>query len=336
MSADIDFVVTWVDPSDPAWQAQKDAFSSEDHADGSLEFRFRDWGSLRYWFRSVEVNAPWVRKIHFVTCGQIPEWLNTDCPKLNLVNHEDFIPKEYLPTFNVNPVELNFHRIEGLAEQFVYFNDDMFVGAKAAPELFFKDGLPVDLAALNVFCYTLDDPTQLCVVRDTGVINKHFDIKTSLAQYRGKWITPKAGKYLPRTFVLRQSPRFPGFVIHHCALPLLKSTFEELWRVEPDLLDEVCRNRFRSITDLNIWLMKEWQLASGTFSPASARNYRYLSLDSIDAARSAAQIIGKRDVPHICLNDSPYLSHEDFLEAAPIVNAAFAETYNEPSMFEKR
>jgi hypothetical protein len=43
------------------------------------------------------------------------------------VKHEDYIPKEYLPTFNANTIELNFHRIKELSEHFVYFNDDTFI-----------------------------------------------------------------------------------------------------------------------------------------------------------------------------------------------------------------
>ena len=48
--------------------------------------RYRDWNNLRYWFRGVEKFAPWVRKIHFVTWGHIPDWLDTTNPKINKLN----------------------------------------------------------------------------------------------------------------------------------------------------------------------------------------------------------------------------------------------------------
>ena len=67
-----------------------------------------------------------VRRIHFVTWGHLPSWLNKEHPKLNIVNHKDFIPEKYLPTFNSHAL-WNMHRIPGLAENFVYFNDDMFL-----------------------------------------------------------------------------------------------------------------------------------------------------------------------------------------------------------------
>ena len=81
----------------------------------------------RWWFRAVEKFAPWVNKIHFVTYGHLPKWLNIDNPKLNIAKHSDFIPQKYLPTFSSFPIEVNLHRIKGLAERFVYFNDDMFL-----------------------------------------------------------------------------------------------------------------------------------------------------------------------------------------------------------------
>ena len=64
-------------------------------------------GLLKYWFRAVEAYAPWVGQVHFITWGHLPEWLNTQCPKLHIVNHEDYIPEKYLPTFSANPIELN-------------------------------------------------------------------------------------------------------------------------------------------------------------------------------------------------------------------------------------
>ena len=91
----IDFVIPWVDGSDPAWQAQRAAYSQESHS-SRVTAQYRDWGTLKYWFRGVEKYAPWVNRIHFVTCGQKPEWLNVHHPKLHLVTHGDYMPKEYL------------------------------------------------------------------------------------------------------------------------------------------------------------------------------------------------------------------------------------------------
>lgn len=89
--------------------------------------RYRDYGTFNYWFRMVEMHAPWVNNIYLITNGQRPKWLNVNHPKLKWVRHEEFIPKEYLPTFNASAIEMNIHRIDGLSENFVLFNDDMYL-----------------------------------------------------------------------------------------------------------------------------------------------------------------------------------------------------------------
>ena len=53
-------------------------------------------------------------------------------------------PEEYLPTFNSHTIEMNLHRIKGLSEQFVYFNDDMFINKPMKPRDFFVHGKPCD------------------------------------------------------------------------------------------------------------------------------------------------------------------------------------------------
>ena len=103
----IDFVITWVDGNDPEWQKEKQKnlekflnSTVQSTKVGYSKNRYRDWGTLKYWFRGVEKNAPWVNKIYFVTCGQIPEWLDSKNKKLVILNLKDYMPKKYLPTFN--------------------------------------------------------------------------------------------------------------------------------------------------------------------------------------------------------------------------------------------
>jgi len=117
----IDFVITWVDMKDPAWKRDFSNYSGKiDNSKNEVsEARFRDYGLLKYWFRGVDKFAPWVRKIHFVTCGQKPDWLDENHPKLNLVDHKDYIPNEFLPVFNSSLIEIYLHKIPGIAEHFM-------------------------------------------------------------------------------------------------------------------------------------------------------------------------------------------------------------------------
>lgn len=121
----IDFVITWVDGDDPQWINKFEYFSKLSEGDKRM-VRYRNWDLLRYWFRGVEKYTPWVRYVFFVTEGHIPSWLNIKYTKLKIIKHSDFIPSEDLPLFNSRAIEVNLHRIPGLSEQFVYFNDDFF------------------------------------------------------------------------------------------------------------------------------------------------------------------------------------------------------------------
>ena len=111
----IDFILTWVDGSDHEWIKEFNKWSPSAKKNTDIrEERYRDYGLLKYWFRAIEKFTPWVNKVHFVTCGQKPDWLNVNCPKLNWVKHSDYIPSEYLPVFSSHPIELFFHKIPGL------------------------------------------------------------------------------------------------------------------------------------------------------------------------------------------------------------------------------
>ena len=92
----IDFVILWVDDRDPKWIQERNIYSPQNTflVDNS-DARYRDWETLKYWFRGVEKFAPWIHKIYFITCGHIPQWLNLDAPKLKHVRHSDYMPKEF-------------------------------------------------------------------------------------------------------------------------------------------------------------------------------------------------------------------------------------------------
>lgn len=336
MSSPVDVVVAWVDGSDPKWLAERREYDPKTPAPDSGDHRYRDWGLLRFLFRGIERYMPWVRMVHFVTWGHLPGWLNVNCAKLNVVRHDDYIPQAYLPTFSSHTIELNFHRIAGLAEQFVYFNDDQYVLRPTKACDFFANGLPRDIAALNVHPYKLSRPIDLIQVRDVGVVNEHFDFRPSVTGSLGKWLRPQNGSTLIRTLPLLGSPRFPGFYQTHCAQSLLKSTFDEVWDAEPALLDETCRHKFRNETDVNQWVMREWQIASGRFVPRRKSFCRAFYLDlgnPVEGARDVAATIQRQRHPLICINDADMC--DEYLEKAKaIVRSAFEGLLPTRSQFE--
>jgi glycosyltransferase involved in cell wall biosynthesis len=154
----IDVVYTWVDGSDPVWNRAREerlagltgthAAETAQTRESSGQARFLSRDELRYSMRSVHLFAPWVRRIHLVTAGQVPDWLDLDHPSVNLVDHSDILPADALPTFNSHAIETSLHLIPDLAEHFVYFNDDFFLGRPIRPEAWFSPaGLPATFMA---------------------------------------------------------------------------------------------------------------------------------------------------------------------------------------------
>lgn len=301
---DIDFVIAWVDGNDPAWQEEKRKYSGDKGIGDDRNVRFRDWELLRYWFRGVEQFAPWVRKIHFVTWGHVPEWLNTDHPKIHIVRHSDYIPAEYLPTFNSHTIELNLHRIPGLAEQFVYFNDDMYLTRGLNPEDFFQGGIPCDMFSLDAL-YFNKGSAGCYNGNNMEIINFHFNKAEQYKKHRKKWFSAQyTVRKNYRTFVLLPYRWFPGFYCQHLPEAYLKSTFQEVWEKEEEVLDRTCRDRFRSRTNVNQWLFKFWQLASGNFCPRRLKIglcYHLRDGNFADACRD----LREQRYQMMCFNDTP-------------------------------
>ncbi len=327
----IDIVIPWVDGGDPEWQREFSRYRSlATGRDDNSEIRYRDWNNLQYLFRGIEKFAPWVRKVHFITTGQKPEWLNMNAPKLNFVCHGDFIPKEFLPTFSVRPIELNMHRIKGLSEQFVYFNDDYFLLRPVKPERFFRDGLPCDMAILDTL--PMGGSRGHMLMNDMNVVIRHFRKKSVLRNNLWKFLNPVYGRQLLRSIPLMPFSVFPGFRNHHMPQAFLKSTLQEVWKVEKPLLSEVSKHRFRDITDVNQYLFRFWQLMSGKFHPANIvkGTCRY-TLSDCEADKLASAIRARKgDI--LVMADSENVS--DFKKLVKHINSAFDAILPEKSSFE--
>ena len=333
----IDFVLPWVDGNDPEWRKSFLAHLPEsEKLDDTREVRYRDWGLLRYWFRGMERFAPWVNKIHFITCGHYPDWLNLEHPKLNFVRHEDYIPLEYLPTFNTNSIELNLHKITGLSEHFVLFNDDCFLIRKIQPERFFQNGLPCDLAALDVVAsrYTTD---QFChiILNNVIAINQKFRKKDVLCINWYKWLRPEYGIYLLRTLALLPWPYFIGFRDPHLPYAYLKSTIEEVWYEYGELLNETSRHRFRALSDYSDWLFRYWQLTTGRFHPLNVyRDSVYYRIQE-STLPSIEKTISRQEKQILVLNDVEQGEPIPFERCQKRLLAAFQRILPEKSTFEK-
>lgn len=326
----IDFVMPWVDGADAEWRRLRNSYVKDKAV--IKEAQYRDWDILKYWFRSVEKYAPWVNKIHFVTCGQIPSWLKTDHPKLNCVNHSDYIPEEYLPTFSANTIELNFHRIPDLAEHFVYFNDDMFLNAPVAPSDFFVNGMPCESPILSMLVAAVtNEPFVHYLCNDMAVINQHFDKREVLKSARFKWFNPKYGKFLLKNLYCIPGKKFSAFHNFHIASSMRKSTFEEVWELEPDILRKTCENRFRGLNDVNQYVMSYYNICKGEFVPRRADTGKFYVIGINDADIQEDVLTGKHKM--ICINDNT--GEIDVEKEKERLIQVFDTAFPEKSAFEK-
>lgn len=142
----IDYVFPYVDCDDPKWIEEYNKYVPKEKekqntwSTGMQRFRSNDL--LKYVFRSIEKNMPFIRKIHFIVMSesQVPEWIDRE--KIHVVLHKDFIPEEFLPTFNSNTIESFLGNIPGLSERFIYGNDDLFITSLCKESDFFEMNVP--------------------------------------------------------------------------------------------------------------------------------------------------------------------------------------------------
>ena len=328
---DIDFVITWVDMNDPQWQTEFFKYSKDKNntKNGVSKARFRDNGLLRYWFRGVEQFAPWVRKIHFVTSSQLPEWLDVNNPKIHIVHHSDFIPEQYLPTYNSVVIERYMYRIPTLAEHFVYFNDDFFIINQLKEERFFKNGLPRDIA---VFDYNPSwSQWYVRIKNNIRLINRHFDKREVMARWHDKWFDKSYGMKMRWNYILKFYNKFITLRVPHNAQPYLKSTFEEVWAVAEKELTETSSNRFRALTDYTPELFRTWQICKGNFEPYNTYKDTKMFPLMVRPKQAIAAILNQ-SYTLVCLNDNVHIRDYDHVMGE--IQNAFQQILPEKSSFE--
>ncbi len=283
----IDIIIPWVDGGDPLWIAEKNKymFKQEVVEDANNAIRYQSWDNLQYLFRGIEKFMPWVNKIFFITWGHLPNWMDVSNPKLKIVKHDDYIPCEYLPTFNANVIESNFHRIKGLSENYVYFNDDMFPLQHIDEQYYFQNDkicdeavetpiIPVDIGPISRW----GNATRM---NNVLFINQHFNKREVQKKHNEKWFSDVYGELLDRNLSLNYWNNFVGFHDPHVPSAFKKSTLKEIWETDFELMDKVGKNRFRSYDDVTQYLARYWQLCKGDFYPRRTLGKCFLWISTI-------------------------------------------------------
>lgn len=293
----MDVVITYVDGNDPVWQQDYQKYTNVP----VMQKRFRDWGTLKYLLRGIEVNMPFIRNVYLVVShpSQVPAWADTS--NLKIVLHEDIIPEEYLPTFNCNPIELHLHRIEGLDDEYLYFNDDMYPVGKCVPEDFFEGGK----AKIGYYKHLLAFGMYKKICKNSDrLARKALGMSSSI------W------------FVRPQ----------HIPSPMIRQECDMLYSLVKDEVHKTSASRTRTEDNLNQYLFLDYMYYKGRLvSEAISNKHISVALTSVSRLKEAIlQPKGKM----LCVNDV-HLSDRRYEELRSAMLEAFEKKFPQKSRFEK-
>lgn len=276
----VDVVYTWVNHRDPEWAA---AFRQHRPSEGipgrdaAALSRFHSVDELRYSLRSVAQNLPWASRIHVLTNCAPPNWLDVDHDRIQWVRHDSVIPVVFLPTFSSHVIESYLHHIPGLADRFLYMNDDFFIAAPKEKDFFFGEG-----------------GSSLAFLEEDGVVSG----------------PPRPGDpdYLNAArnsagLLLRDFGFWPTRLHKHAAYALRRDILAEIedrWAAD---FDRFRSSRFRSIQDLNLpsFLYHHYALATGQAEVAPLRLSLVMSMDL--RWRNRLKNALKNEVDALCINE---------------------------------
>jgi hypothetical protein len=256
---------------------------------------------LRYSLRSVHSNAPWVRNIYVVTDDQAPDWLDGSRSNLRVVNHKEiFSEPGMLPVSNPHAVESQLHHIDGLAEHFLYVNDDMFIGRPLIPQAFFlANGLSRFLLSSRQVplgpVTPGDSPVDAACKNNRRLLERKFGVT-----------------------VTRASARAPH--------PLRRSVLSEIEAEFPQEYGATTASRIPDPQDLSpaSGLYHHYAYQSGRAVSGSVR-YGYIHLAVSDLGARLNRLLARRDWDAFCLDDAR--STEEGLAFQRVLLLPFLKTY---------
>ncbi|CAM4199970.1 Capsular polysaccharide phosphotransferase SacB [Mycobacterium basiliense] len=281
---DIDLVFSWVDGNDPEFRARR-AVQMSEHVVGEgddADARIRQIDELKYALRSVNMFAPWVRRIFIATDSTPPPWL-AEHPKITIVRAEDhFSDRSALPTYNSHAVESQLHHIPGLSEHFLYSNDDMFLGRPVPASMFFSPGgVTRFIEAQTRIGLGTNDPTR------SGFENA--------ARVNRQLLFERFGYLITRH-------------LEHTAVPLRKSVLVEMEREFPEEFARTRASAFRSGTDISVTnsLYHYYALMTGRAVEQEKAKVLYVDTTSHAGLALLPELRKQRKYDFFCLNDGSF------------------------------
>ena len=280
----IDAVYLWVDGSDPNWLAKKRQHSAEVNSHGTSDSRFTSRNELYFSIATLRKNAPWINRIWLVTDDQTPD-LGELQNEVTIVDHREFIPAEFLPTFNSHVITSHLHRIKGLAEHFLYLNDDILFGRPLLPTAWF-------------------DSLGRSIIRYTRTTLPGFSVHQPDVIHRARQQTVKLG--------LEAGLRVSTRSIQHGPHPLRKSVMQKMWADFDAVLKSTSQNRFRTDEDVvPEWLHNFLAYSTGDAVMGGKLTYSYIVLNAKSSLAKILNLALRRPPSVVCLNDVFEIAESD-------------------------
>lgn len=280
----VDIVYTWVDDRDDEWRRRfETALARNDgrlHPQAANASRYRSRDELRFSLRSVAMYAHFVRRVHIVTAGQVPDWLDVDHPDIRIVDHTDILEDAHLPTFNSHAIEARLHHIDGLAEHYVYFNDDFMLGRQVTSSTFFT---PNGLA--KIFTDELAPiPAGPPTLHDRPVDSASKNVRDLVRTHLGMHVARK---------------------MLHVPYPQRRSVLAEMEKRFPDEFERTASSRFRRPTDVNVasCFAAYYAFATGRAVPGDIVA-EYINVGSRWAGLQMRRLLDRRDRDAFCINET--------------------------------
>jgi hypothetical protein len=284
ISFGIDAVYLWVDGSDPKWIERKLAFTGANATHGTSESRFISRNELYFSIATLVKNAPWINRIWLVTDDQTPD-LGEFADRVAIVNHTDFIPAEYLPTFNSHVITSHLHRIEGLSEQFLYLNDDILIGRPLLPSAWF-------------------DSHGRSLIRYTRTTLPGFSVDAPDVIHQARQKTVRVAIEAGLQISMRS--------IQHGPHPLRKSVMQKMWTDFESEMVATSLNRFRTEADVvPEWLHNFIAYTGGQAVLGGKLTYAYIVLNAKSSLNKILKLVLKRPPSVVCLNDVSEIAESD-------------------------
>lgn len=332
---DVDIIIYWVDGSDSHWLEEYNKYKGI----SNTRARFRDLGVLKYVFRGIDKFLPWVRKVHFITNGQLPNWLDIDSERLHYHTHKEiFYDVSDLPVFNSSAIEANFSNIEGLSEKFIIFNDDTLVLKSADESRFFIDSKPVDYLKFSFprsgWLYEKIKPQNALACKFiTNSISLINDIE--FRELDKKFLFSKHYKFTTKfnNALYMLAKRIYWIEIYHQPQPHLKSTWLKLKDLYCDEISRTSKSKFRNESDINQYLYRFYNLLAGEFVPKEYDDHSSYYLKNLDSFKNEMDFLFY-DNTFLCISEDENISDDDFEIIKNILTHKLEQLFSHKSTFE--